>query len=352
MRPNRQLLLGILLVCLLGGATTAYWFLKNKEKPVLSKPSSTPVETTRAKVLSLSDRFETVGNLESTDQIDISSEYAGQIKRIRFKAGDTVKKDQVIIELDDAIIKNQLATAKHHYQLSQSTYHRTKQLAEKRLTSAQSLEEAKTDLQEKKNAYLAALAKFNKLRIKAPFSGTLGDRHVSAGQYIKVGEPLVKLVANDQLKLMFHLPESYLGLVQKGQTVQLVTDAFPNQTFQSKVTFIDPALDRDTRSVKIEAEVPNKTHQLLPGMFVRIHHIFSNEQSRVFVPEESLIPTINGQKIFISQGKTAKSVLVQTGIHYRGMTEVTQGLKPGTLIITRGQHRLKDGAEIIDMGQG
>lgn len=352
MRPNRQPWIG--LITLLGAALLISLFIFKHRPKSMNLPStnSIPVETTKSQVITMADRFETVGNLDSSDHVELSSEYAGQIKAIRFSAGDDVKKGQLLIELDDTVVKNELATTKNRLTLSASNYERTKQLAQRRLTSTQSLEEAKTDWQEKKNAYLAKLTQYNKLKIKAPFKGTLGDRHISVGQYIQVGEPLVRLVAKSKLKLQYYLPEKYLANLSKGQTVVLETDAFPNQQFTGKVTFIDPALDSNTRSIRIEAEVPNKEHRLLPGMFVRLTHTFGNEQSRLFVPEESLIPTINGQKIYIATGKHAKSVMVQTGIHYHGMTEVTKGLDDDSLVITRGQHRLKDGASIIDVGRG
>lgn len=351
MRPNRRHWVGIFILVgltLLAGL----WIFRHHPQQTDSSTAGIPVETSKSQLLTMADRFETVGNLDSTDQIDISSEYAGQIKAIRFSAGDSVKKGQILIELDDTVVKNELAIAKHRLALSESNYERTKQLAQRRIASTQSLEEAKTDWQEKKNTYLSTRAKYNKLQIKSPFDGTLGDRHISVGQYIKIGEPLVKLVAQSNLKLQYHLPERYLASLNKGQAVSLETDAFPNQQFTGKVTFIDPALDPDTRSIRIEAEIPNTEHRLLPGMFVRLTHIFGNTQSRLFVPEESLIPTINGQKIFISTDKHAKSIMVQTGIHHNGMTEITKGLDPDSLVITRGQHRLKDGAIIIDVGRG
>ncbi|WP_367606302.1 efflux RND transporter periplasmic adaptor subunit [Legionella sp. W05-934-2] len=328
------------------------WVFKNRTQPSDSSSTSIPVETSKTQLLTMADKFETVGNLESTDQIDISSEYAGQIKAIRFTAGSDVKRGQLLIELDDTMIKNEMATAKHRLALSESNYERINKLAQRRMASDQSLEELKTDWQEKKNAYLATRAQLNKLKIKAPFEGTLGDRHISVGQYIKVGEPLVKLVAQNNLKLQYHLPERYLANLGKGQKVVLETDAFPNQQFSGQVTFIDPTLDPATRSIRIEAEIPNTDHRLLPGMFVRLTHSFGNDHARLFVPEESLIPTINGQKIFIAIDKQAKSVMVQTGIHHKGMTEITKGLDADSLIITRGQHRLKDGANIIDVGRG
>ncbi len=351
MRLNRRYWIGI--VAIVGIALPlCFWFFHHPALPQESPSAGIPVETSKSHLMKMADQFETVGHLDSTDQIDISSENAGKIKAIRFAAGNTVKKGQIIIELNDTVLKNELATAKHRLKLSQNNYERTQKLEQRRIASTQALEEAKTDWQEKKNIYQTKLAEFNKLKIKAPFNGTLGDRHISIGQYVKIGDPLVKLVANNNLKLQYHLPERYLANLGKGQIVTLASEAFPNQLFKGTVTFIDPTLDPNTRSIRVEAEVKNKEHRLLPGMFVRLTHDFGNKRARIFVPEESLIPTINGQKLFVAKDNHAKSLTVQTGIHHQGFTEITKGLDADSLIIVRGQHRLKDGAVIIDVGQG
>lgn len=188
--------------------------------------------------------------------------------------------------------------------------------------------------------------------MRAPFTGTLGSRQVSIGQYVRVGQPLVRLVANQKLRVEYTLPERYLPSVQVGQQVTIVSDAYPNQIYKGYVNYIDPAIDKETRTIAIEALIDNSNNLLSAGLFVRVNHEFDNKRKRLLVPEESLIPTISGQKIFVLRNDKAVAVRVKTGAHHGAMTEINSGLSVDDIVIVRGQHKLREGSHVIDIHQG
>lgn len=310
------------------------------------------VETAQVTEKILAEKFETLGSLASTDNIDISSELAGQIAAIYFTPGAYVKKGTLLIQLDDTVLKSELASAKANLTLSETNYIRTKELAKRSLASEQALDKTLADLQEKENTVKVKQAQLEKLSLRAPFSGTLGSRQVSVGQYVKVGQPLVRLVANQKLRVEYNLPERYLPKLHLGQKVTVRSDAFPNKTYLGIVNYIDPAVDKQTRTIAVEALIDNVERLLSAGLFVRVSHQFGERKKRLLVPEESLIPTINGQKIFILRGKKAVAVRVKTGVHHASMTEICSGLNSSDIVIIRGQHKLKEGSRVIDIRKG
>ncbi|WP_026069326.1 efflux RND transporter periplasmic adaptor subunit [Legionella tunisiensis] len=233
----------LLLLTLLGIALTSTFIFRHKK--AINNPiamNAITVETAPVTEKVLAEQFETLGSLASTDNIDISSELAGQIAAIYFKPGASVKKGTLLIQLDNTVLKSELASAEANLTLSETSYQRMSELAKRKLASAQALDQASADLQEKQNTVKAKKAQLEKLSLRAPFSGTLGSRQVSVGQYVKIGQPLVHLVANQKLRVEYNLPERYLPRLQEGQKVSVVSDAFPKKFFKESLIILIPQL--------------------------------------------------------------------------------------------------------------
>ena len=336
-----------LLLIIIAAPLFFLFFSFKKMEKTSSDVKAVRVETTAVIEKILADQFETLGSLSSRDNIEISSELAGQIASIHFKPGARVKKGTLLIQLDNTVLKSELASANANLSLSETNYKRTKELADRKLASEQALDQAVADLREKQNTVKARQAQLGKLSLHAPFSGTLGSKKVSIGQYVKVGQPLVSLVANQQLRVEYSLPERFISRLREGQEIQVLVDAFPNQSYHGQVNYIAPAVDKETRTIAIEALINNEHNQLSAGLFVQVIHELGAPKKRLLVPEESLIPTINGQKIFVLQGDKAITKRIKTGAHHDGMTEIYQGLRASDIIIVRGQHKLKEGSKVI-----
>lgn len=347
MKLRRSLLLLTLSIF----AIVAFIFTRHSALPA-AKTQMVRVETVTVTKMVLADQFETLGSLSSRDNIEVSSELAGQIVKIHFKPGTLVEKGTLLIQLDNTVLKSELATAKANLSLSESNYDRIQRLAERKLASEQAKDQALADLREKQNIVKARQAMLEKLSLRAPFSGTLGSRKISVGQYVKAGQPLVSLIANQQLRVEYSLPERLISRLQQGQKIQVFSDAYPKQTFRGSVNYIAPIVDKETRTIAVEALINNEQNLLSPGLFVRVRHQLSLAKMRLLVPEESLIPTINGQKIFILRGNKAITKGVKTCMHHAALIEICRGLKADDIIIVRGQHKLKEDSTVIAVNQG
>lgn len=327
------------------------WVFSHQEKKPSLKPSITQVETSKVSEAFFADEFTTLGSLSSSDNIEISSELAGQIASIHFTPGAFVRKGVLLIQLDDTVLKSELASAEANFLLSQANFKRINELGKRKLISEQAMDQALADLKEKENTVKARRAQLKKLSLNAPFSGTLGSKQVSVGQYVKVGQALVSLIANKQLRVEYSLPERLISQVKLDQTVHIYSDAYPEYTFTGKVNYIAPAVDQDTRTIAVEALIDNPDNLLSAGLFVRVSHQLGNVKRRLLIPEESLIPTINGQKVFVLQGTKAVTLQVKIGAHHHDMAEICQGLTADDIVIIRGQHKLKEGSDVIAINQ-
>ena len=150
-------------------------------------------------------------------------------------------------------------------------------------------------------------ARSNKAAIQAPFSGTIGLRLISVGDYVKEGQDLVNLESLDALKVDFRLPELALSQLRDGQTLQITLDAIPDRAYDGKVVAINPLIDANGRAVVIRAQVPNKDGKLRPGMFARVRLFTSGNKDTIVVPEESLFPLGEDKYVYkVVEGKATR----------------------------------------------
>lgn len=304
------------------------------------------VETTKVKSVRMAQGLTAVGSLRSDESVTIRPEVSGRISEIGFREGQRVVKGATLIRFDTSVQRAELEQAEANLGLSRSRLERSRDLFTKGFISAQARDEAESNFRIAQANYDLSQARLTKLEIKAPFSGIVGLRQVSIGDYVKDGQDIVNLEEIDPLKVDFRIPELYLKQLAVGQALQITLDAFPNQTFKGKVFAINPLVDTNGRSIVIRAMVKNTEARLRPGMFARVRLLFSDERDSVAVPEQSLIPVGDDQYLFKVVDGRAQRFKVDIGQRRDGQVEVLQGLAAGDVVVVAGQLKLRDGAQV------
>ena len=309
------------------------------------------VDAVTVKSVRMAQGLTAVGSLRSDESVTIRPEVAGRISEIGFREGQRVAKGATLIRFDASVQRAELAQAEANLGLSKSRIERSRDLFNKGFISAQARDEAESNFKVAQATYDLSQARLTKLEIKAPFSGIVGLRTVSIGDYVKDGQDIVNLEEIDPLKVDFKIPEIYLKQVAVSQSLQITLDAFPNQTFQGKVFAINPLVDTNGRSIVIRATVKNTDARLRPGMFARVRLLFSDERDSVAVPEQSLIPVGDEQYLFKVVDGRAQRFKVEIGQRRDGQVEVLQGLVAGEVVVTAGQLKLRDGSQVKIAGE-
>jgi membrane fusion protein (multidrug efflux system) len=184
------------------------------------------------------------------------------------------------------------------------------------------------------------------MELRAPFSGIIGLRSVSIGDYVKEGADLVNLESIDPLKVDFRVPEVYMRQVQVGQALQIQLDALPGKTFEGKVFAVNPLIDAAGRSVVIRALVRNPDTSLRPGMFARVRLITRDAQDAMVLPEQALVPQGDQQFVYrVIDGKAVRTK-VEVGQRRDSKVEILNGVAKDDVIVTAGQLKLRDGAPV------
>ena len=304
------------------------------------------IEAIKVKSIRMAQGLTAVGSLRSDESVTIRPEVSGRISEFGFREGQRVAKGATLIRFDTSVQRAELDQAEANLGLSKSRLERSRDLFTKGFISAQALDEAESNFKIAQATVDLSQARLTKLEIKAPFSGIVGLRMVSIGDYVKDGQDIVNLEEIDPLKVDFRIPEIYLKQVAVGQALQITLDAFPNQTFQGKVFAINPLVDTNGRSIVIRAMVKNIEARLRPGMFARVRLLFSDERDSVAVPEQSLIPVGDEQYLFKVVDGRAQRFKVEIGQRREGQVEVLQGLIAGEVVVTAGQLKLRDGSQV------
>lgn len=345
---SRAKIIIILVILLLLGSAVTYYYKKNKnvENQQVGHAPQVVVRVAEVASRDLPTKIDAVGSLEAINSIVLAPEMTGLIKQINFKDGDEVTEGEVLFEIGRTSLLSNLDAAKAELRLSEMEYNRAKQLVESKAIAAQSLDKARSDFKQKRALLQMAQSNVDKSKIVAPFSGRLGNRKVSQGQYVTPGQSLVELVDRQHLKISYAVSETYLANLHIGQEVEFTTSAYPEHKFDAKVTYVAPTINIDDRTIILQAEVENQDNLLTPGLFVKVSQILGIAQGVLSIPTQSLVATIDGNKVFKVEDGSVREVAVEVGTRNNQFIQITKGLQQGDKIVVQGQHKLKDGAAI------
>lgn len=331
-----------------GGKVFSQGKQEEAQKP---KEKKSYVETAPVTMRNTSESITSVGTLMSNESVIVTSETSGRITSINFAEGQDVKAGQVLVRIDDSTLKAELDSAVTDLELNNAKYRRAEDLVASGAVSKQDRDIAYADRQRSEADVRHAQAALDKTVIKAPFSGTVGLRQVSAGNYIQPGTQIVNLEDIAALKIQFSIPQTEVSRIKASQTFTITTDAYPNRTFTGKIYAIDPKINEQSRSMTIRGIIRNHDRRLRPGMFAQVSIETGAKENTLFIPESAIMQNASGKFVFLYDNGTALQTKVTTGTRTAGWVEVVSGLKPSDIIITKGQDRIRDKDTVTPAGE-
>jgi membrane fusion protein (multidrug efflux system) len=317
-----------------------------KSPPPGAAPAGIAVEAVGVASVKLPTALAAVGSLRSDETIIVRPEVAGRVASLGFREGERVEKGAVLVRIDASVQAADTDKARANLTLQKSKHERAVDLRNKGFISSQASDEAENNLRVAAAELELMQARLAKMEIRAPFSGVLGLRSVSVGDYVKEGQDIVNLEAIDPLKVDFRVPEVFLSQVKVGQALQITLDAIAERTYLGRVSAINPLIDANGRAVVIRATVPNSDARLRPGMFARVMLLTSELKDSFVVPEEALFPVGDDKYVYRIEADRARRQKVQIGQRREGKVEITGGLSAGDRVVTAGQIKLRDGAVV------
>lgn len=322
------------------------------------------VEVGQARTAALAQQAQAVGTLRSRQGVMVRPEVPGRVASLGFRDGQQVHRGQVLVQLDDSVLRAQVQQAQAQLGIAQANDARNRELLAQNFVSQAAVDQGGATLQVAQAQLALAQAQLARMRIVAPFDGTVGIRLVNEGDFVREGADIVSLEDMRSLYVDFRLPERYLPQLRAGQAAQLILDALPGRQFAARVQALEPQVDANGRSVLVRASIDNPQGLLRPGMFARVDAVLATRADAVVVPEEAVVPqggrqyvitVVDGGDAAPAGAKVSRRVEVVLGQRRAGQVEIVQGVGAGTTVVTAGQQRIqRDGTvlRVVEIGGG
>ena len=313
------------------------------------------VSTGIVKSLVVPQAIHIVGSLTAVQGVQVSAQISGNVTAIYFHSGQMIKAGQKLVQIDNTTQLAQLKADLAAESLAKTNLLRTENLMKHRAAAQATLDANQAALLQAKAQVAGDRATLEKLAITAPFTGYLGLRQVSLGQYVSPGTPIVALNTWTPLYLDFSIPQNDLALVRTGQNVKLTVDAYPGKVFTGKVAALSSQVDVGSRNIQVQAVLPNKRLLLKPGLFGEVELLTGVKNKVLVVNAGAITYNTYGDYVYVVKktrkaGKTeltVSNVLVKTGNPVGNDTIIMSGLKAGELVVTAGQVKLRPGAVVV-----
>ncbi len=307
-----------------------------------NRPSTVKVYI--AKNALLDNKLEAIGTVLSNEEVELRSEVTGRVIKIYFQEGTPVRKDELLIKINDAELQAQLQRAESKKKLAESNEARQRSLMEKSVISQNEYDIALNELSVSKADIELIKAQLAKTEIRAPFDGVIGLKYISEGSYITSTNRIASLQNRNAIKIDFTIPEKYSSAVKTRDAVEFTVEG-QSTVFKGYVYAIEPKVDPVTRALQLRAMAPVDS-RVLPGAFANIIVYMSQQPNALMIPTQALIPELKGQRVFLYQSGKAISQKVKTGVRTSDQVQITDGIKAGDTVIVSGIMQLRPGASV------
>jgi multidrug efflux system membrane fusion protein len=326
-------------------------------------PVQFPVEVAPVESRDVEYVVSAVGSVEAFEQVQITARVAGAVEQVRFMEGQTVKKGEVLAEIEPTRYSIAVRSAQAALEKAQAVREEAEASAGRRtaanevkpgLLPAEQLDTAQArartasaDASAAKAALDQAELNLRDAYVKAPMDGVLQTRTVQTGQYVQPGTVLATLLRREPLLLRFAVPEADVTRLKPGMPTRFTVRS-DGRTYTGRISHVADAADPASRMVKVTAEVGGpEAKTLRPGAFATVTVPVETSKGAPVVPQTAVRPSERGFLAFVVQDGKARERVVELGLRTAdGLVEVREGLKPGEQLVVRGGEALKDGAAV------
>ncbi|MCB1497203.1 MAG: efflux RND transporter periplasmic adaptor subunit [Bauldia sp.] len=375
---KRFIIAFVLLVLVAGGIVGFNLFRDQAIKDFFAgmKPPPVTVSTVTVEPITWTPGIDAIGTVGAAQGVDLTVETTGVVETIDFTANERVAKDKVLVQLDDAKERADLAAVKAQAALDQQALERALELQKRGVNTDVTVDSARAAATASAAQVARAQAVVDQKQVRAPFAGTMGIPRIEEGQYISPGTKIATLQDLSTMRVDFTVPEQRFNNLRIGQPVTFGLTA-GDMPFKGSVTGIDPKVDPVSRLVSVRADMTNPEGRVNPGQFLQVRVILPTEQDIIAIPQTALVSSLYGDFVYVvreakapeqpapaeagasdavaadaepaapaAPSLAAYQIFVKAGRRAAGMVEITEGLSAGDRVVTAGQNRLFSGSPV------
>jgi membrane fusion protein (multidrug efflux system) len=319
-------------------------------------PPPTSVTTVVAKKETWPSTMSVIGTAAAIQGVTVSADLPGTVDKIHFESGESVHEGDVLVELDTRQERAQLANLEAQRDLARIQYGRSEQLVKAGVIAKSEYDNAAAQQKATEAQVGDIKAAIARKMIHAPFSGILGIRQISLGQYLAAGQAIVSLQALNPIYVNFGVPQQDAPKMGIGHSLRVTSDDLPGMSFTGKINALDSVINEQTRNIQVEATFQNPAGKIRPGMYVQVELSLGKARDVIPLPASAINYAPYGDSVYVvTDMKDAK------GNAYRGVKQqvvkvegsrgdqvaVTSGLNPGDEVVSAGVFRLRNAAPVV-----
>lgn len=294
------------------------------------------------------DRASLPAELEPLHRATLAAEVGGRVEAVRADLGQAVASGGLLATIDERSLAQQVAEADAWLRQAQVQFERAEALfARKAITKAQLLD-AVTNRDVVESRLANARLQLDKSRVRAPWAGRIAARHVEIGDFVAPGTPLFELVDSSRLKVRATARSADVPYLELGRVVEVRVDSYPGEVFRARVERLGAELDPASRTLLVEAEIPNPEGRLRPGMLGRLEVPRQELAGALVVPLAAVVDLEEGKAVYVVEDDRAQRRPVTLG-PVVGEDVVVEGLAAGTRVIIEGQHVVGPGQKVEEV---
>jgi membrane fusion protein (multidrug efflux system) len=297
------------------------------------------------------DEVTLTGTAQANRDVQVAAEEGGVIREILKEKGSRVSAGEALAKIDDAILLAQLAQARAQAGFAAQVWERRKRLwEESQIGSEIAYLEAKVGAEQAAASLGLLEERVARTTVRAPFDGVLESRGIEVGSMVGPGQPVMRVVDLDPIKIVAGVPERYAADVRAGADAVVTFDVLAGERFDATVRYVGATVDPANRTFPIEVVMANPRGVVKPAMVSNVSVTRKSLDAAVVVPQDALVRVEDGYVVFVVAEKDAHTVAevrpVVLGPNQRDLVVVEQGVQPGDRLIVVGQKQVANGDRV------
>ncbi len=317
-----------------------------REDPVAITPEERayPVEVMTLIPQCIADTLTLPGRIEPALRARLPADKPGRITEILVDRGDTVKKDQLLLRLDNRLWAAMLEATELELREAQKEFDRWTEVEATGAISTSDMDQIRTRLDRARIQITEAATHVAQCEVRSPVDGVINERFAETGEYATEGMPVFELVVTDPVKIRLDVPERDAGPLEAAGTAAFTVTVLPDLVFTGRITFAAPAAQPANNAFRMDLETPNADGLFRPGMIAEVQIVRGQLDDALAVPLDAIIPRRGEHFVFTEADGRAVRKLVRIDRITGNTALLSDGLEPGETVIVRGQRSLQDGA--------
>ncbi len=336
---------GVLLLAL----AAVVWLAVTREPPPPEEEPerrALPVRVQPVVPRAVADTLTLPGRLEARHDARLAAERAGRVVAVRAARGEAVREGDPLVEIFDGVWQAHLARAEVEAREARRDQERLDALRESGGVTERELDAAAARVERAETAVRESSVHVAQCTVRAAFDGVVDVRFVEPGEFVREGDPVVRLVSADPLRLAFSVPERDVQAAEPGRGIPFTLDPLPDETFEAEIDFVSLAGDTRANTFRVEARVANPEGRLRPGMIARVRFTRRVRENAILVPVAAIVPRRGEDVVFLVEDGHAirRAVVIETLIGTDAL--LSRGVEEGDLLVVEGHRDLADGVPV------